>query len=172
MKYRSAVFFFALMTLSVGNQSGLSSSPKPSKILEIFTENSGFYFPAGKLLYVSVFSDQSLDYMERGETEMIIQHRRLTSEQMKTLRILLDGKGVTESSGLIFAVAEVERRDYQTNLEVSIQRDGHIQSFTLRGFEQDAGRPFPPDFEELLCFIDNIRNASYRVSSGCRVAYR
>jgi len=168
MKIRRLVYCIAFILLVLVDRPGHSSRPKPTKIIEIFTDNSGFYFPAGKLLYVTIFSDRRLDYMERSDTKMVVRHRHLTPEQMKRLRILLDAKGVIDSNGLILAKEQPTHMDYQTNLIVSMQREDHFQYFTLRGFEPDAGRIFPQGFAELICFIDDIRNASYRVSSGCK----
>lgn len=168
MNRRSLGFSLALMVLALGGQSRLFSSQEPARILEVFTDNSGFYFPAGRLLYVTVFSDGTLDYMERGDKEMVLRHRRLTDDQMKRLKVLLNAKGVVGQSGLVVAEAQPADRDYQTNLEVSIQRVDQTQRFTLIGFEPALGRQFPQDVGELLCFIDGIRDASYRVSSGCK----
>jgi hypothetical protein len=156
------------MVLALGGQPRALSSQKPTRTLEMFTDNSGFYFPSGRLLYVTVFSDRSLDYMERGEKEMVIRHRRLTNDQMRRLKVLLNANGVVGPSGLLVAPARPADRDYETNLEVSIDRVGQIQRFILRGFEPDLGRQFPQDIGELLCFIDQLRDASYRVSSGCK----
>lgn len=167
MKCRRIHFFFAFALFVLGGQSGYTSG-LPAKILEIFTNNSGFYFPYGKVLYAAVFSDGELVYTERTKTEMVVQHRHLTSEQMNELRNLLNTKGMLNLSGLVFAEAQPVHRDYQTNLEVSIQRKDRLQEFILRGFEPEQGRAFPNDFGKLVCFVDDIRDASYRVSSGCK----
>ena len=154
MNRRHIWIFLAFMALTLGDQSRLFPSQGPAKILEMFTDNSGLYFPAGRLLYVTVFSDGTLDYMERGDKEMVVRHRHLTSKQMKRLRILLNTRGVVEPSGVLVAEGNAHDRDYQTNLEVFIQRADLTQVFTLQGFSPDLGRPFPHDLAELTCFVD------------------
>jgi hypothetical protein len=153
---------FALAHCSVA----MRAQPRHSNLIELFTDNQGMYFPAGRTLYAIIRDDGRMEYLVGRD--MRVKYKELTPSEVATINRLIQSKEVSQFSGTINAAHQDPHQDYQTNLEVSIQRKGTVQHFVLQGFEPDDGRQFPADFEKLICFVDLLRAADYRISSDCR----
>ena len=55
-------------------------------IVEIYTDNQGLYFPAGKTLYATVFDDGQLEYMDTTNRDLVVRHRDLTTAEFIAVR--------------------------------------------------------------------------------------
>jgi hypothetical protein len=138
-------------------------------LVELYTDNQGLYFPAGRTLYAVIFDDGRLEYMDTTNHDLVVKHRVLTAAELIALRQRLESKAILPFTGIINAEHQPQRSDYQTNLEVSIRRDHTRQRFVMRGYDAEDARPFPQVLNALLYVVDDFKHVQYRLSSNCRV---
>jgi hypothetical protein len=136
-------------------------------VVELYTDNQGLYFPAGRTLYAVAFDDGRLDYMDTANHDLVVKHRMLTAAELAVLQEQIAHKSLLQSTASIDADHQPKRADYQTILEISIRRDRTTQRFVLRGFDAEDGRPFPQAVNALLCVVDDLKGVQYRLSSMC-----
>lgn len=136
-------------------------------LVELYTDNQGLYFPAGRTLYAVIFDDGRLEYMDTTNRDLVVKQRVLTAADLIALRQRLESKAILPFTGIINAEHQPQRSDYQTNLEVSIRRDHTRQRFVMRGFDAEDARPFPQLFNAFLCVIDDFKHVQYRLSWNC-----
>jgi hypothetical protein len=136
-------------------------------LVELYTNNQGLYFPAGRTLYAVIFDDGRLEYMDTTNRDLVVKHRVLTAAELIALRRRLGSKPILQFTGITNADHQPQRSDYQTNLEVSVRRDRTRQRFVMRGFDAEDGRPFPQVLNALLCIVDDLKHVQYRLSLNC-----
>jgi len=139
-----------------------------SPLVELYTDNQGLYFPAGRTLYATIFIDGHIDVMDTSNRDMVIRHETLPRSEVNRLKELIAKRAFRELHGVIQAVRHEPFQDYQTNLDVIVHYPQSIQSFTLRGFDAKDERPFPPAINHFLCLVDDLKKVEYRLSSGCK----
>jgi hypothetical protein len=145
----------------------LTAQTRRVPIVELYTDNSGFYFPAGRTLYAAVFDGGQLEYVDTTNQSLEVKRRVLTSTELIELRKLIKSKALLQFEGIVNAANQPQHSDYQTNLEVTIQRKRSVQRFTMRGFDAEDQRPFPLGLNVLLCLVDDLKHVEYRLSSNC-----
>lgn len=145
---------------------GAQTSDAP--LVELYTNNRGLYFPAGRTLYAVVFGDGRVECMDTSNRDLVVKHRTLSATKVAALERRLNSKPLLRFAGVIDSDHQPQRADYQTNLEVSIRRDRIVQRFVMRGFDAGDGRPFPEAFNALLCVVDDLKDVQYRLSSNCK----
>src|SRR6266496_144092 len=72
-------------------------------LVELYTDNQGLYFPAGRTLYAVIFDDSRLEYMDTTNHDLVVKHRVLTAAELIVLRQRLEGKPILQFTGIINA---------------------------------------------------------------------
>jgi hypothetical protein len=126
------------------------------------------YFPAERTLYAVIFADGQIDYMDTAHHDLAIRHGKITRVEVAKMKRAMETTAFKEFQGIIQSEHQRPHQDYQTNLEVAVYSPLGMRSFTLRGFDPEDGRPFPSNFNEFLCIVDNLKRVEYRLSSGCK----
>jgi hypothetical protein len=168
MRSKSSIWLFGAFLFMVGHAVASLGGPSSPHLVEIYTDNQGLYFPAGRTLYAVISEDGRMNYLDTSNHDMVVKHKVLTSSEMTKVKQLLGEKELMQFRGIVGADREDSTKDYQTNLEIVIQRKTRTQRFTMQGFDQDDGRPLPQGLNRLLCFVDGIRGDKFRVSSNCK----
>jgi hypothetical protein len=157
--YVFAICLAATLSLAQAN-------PKP--VVELYTDNSGLWFPAGRTLYATIFGDGRIDFMDTSHHDLVIKHSQISASSLAKVEAMLFSDDLRQYKGIIELKHQDARRDYQTNLDVMIHDPNSVHSITFRGFEPENGKPFPPSFNEFLCLIDRLKGVDYRLSIGCK----
>lgn len=157
-----SVLAFGLSTACIFAQSDRSP------LVELYTDNSGLYFPAGRTLYATIFMDGHIDVMDTANRDIVIRHETLSRNEIDKLKKMIAKKAFRELHGTTQAERHERFQDYHTSLEVIVHYPQGIQSFTMRDFDAEDGRPFPPSFNNFLCLIDDLKKVEYRLSSNCK----
>lgn len=139
-----------------------------SAVVEIDYDAFGMLSPQGKYLYYLVCDDRSTRHEVEGDklgTKKVITGH-LTKAQFLSLERLLDSDDFKGIQGILEAKREV--RDYSLTLEVRVERNQSAQDFkitSLPSINDPAGIPQPA--LNLLCWVDGLRGAGFRVTSNC-----
>jgi hypothetical protein len=142
----------------------------PHDLLRLETNNWGMILPAGPTLYAAIHEDGEMVYLERTSGQDVIKHKMLTAVQLEHVRTLLMAPGIRGMDKVLDAEPnQIPHRDFQTVLKLVLGNGAGSKSTILRGFYPPEGRSFPRDVQALLCTIDDLRGATYRLSSGCDV---
>jgi len=158
----------AKVAFAFGFSACIFAQTSSSPLVELYTENRGLYFPAGRTLYAAIFMDGHFDFMDTSNRDLVVRHKTLTHYQVDRLKEILAKRAFRDFHGIIHADRQEQFRDYETNLEVIVHYSQGVQSFTLRGFDAADGKPLPRAINDFLCIVDDLKRVSYRLSSGCR----
>jgi hypothetical protein len=94
----------------------LTAQARHVPLVELYTDNQGLYFPAGRTLYAVIFDDGRLQYMDTTNRDLIVKHRVLTAAELIALRQRLESKAILQFTGIVNADHQPQHSDYQTNL--------------------------------------------------------
>lgn len=163
-KLQTLLQSFALLALVIG----ASAQTNPRPLVELYTDNQGMYFPAGRTLYATVFMNGQIDFMDASHHDMVVRHERLSPSEVAKVKEAVEAEAFKDFQGIVQSQDQKPHQDYQTNLDVTVFYPDGPRSFTLRGFDAEDGRPLPRVFNEFLCLVDNLKKVEYRLSSGCK----
>lgn len=161
--FRLLCFAFALCPAAL---SLAQSDPTP--VVELYTDNSGLWFPAGRTLYATVFGDGRMDYMDTSHHDLVVKHAQLSASSLAEVETMLFSDKLRPFEGTVGLKHQEKFRDYQTRLDVIIHGPNGQRSIVFLGFEPELGKPFPPAFNEFLCLTDRLKGADYRLSEDCK----
>lgn len=147
---------------------GVSAQTNRGPLVELYTNNQGLYFPAGRTLYATIYMNGQIDFMDTSHHDFVVKHQQLSRSEVARVKKMTEMRSVKELQGIVQSEQEKPHQDYQTNLEVTISYPEGVHSFTLRGFDSGDARRFPRGFNEFLCLVDDLKQVEYRLSSGCR----
>jgi hypothetical protein len=163
-KFLNRIVFSVALSLSTLQ---LEATRMSTPILSIYTDNEGVVVPNGPRLYATIDSDGFMKYMEMKGDGSAVLTRKLSAEQMKMLRTAIADQRLIDLKGVVAATFHPDVRDFRTSLKVSIYRGHTLQKLEFRNYDPSDNRPFPAGADHLLCVVDQLRAASYKLSGDC-----
>jgi hypothetical protein len=146
---------------------GGASSNDRNFVISIYTNNLGPVTPEGRRLYAVVAKDGEMTYADSADNGIVNRKRALNTTEFSKLKELLKNQPLSALKGARLGRSGAHV-DYVTRVEVSIVRDSEPQEFSLVLYDPSTGHDFPAGAKELLCFIDEIRGSTYRLSGDCK----
>ena len=66
-------------------------------LVELYTDNRGLYFPAGRTLYATIFMDGHIDFMDTSNHDLVIRHDALSHDEVNKIKEMM-AKGFSQAS--------------------------------------------------------------------------
>lgn len=166
--------FAAIFSCSFAFESAIATSfaqTSTKPLVELYTDNVGLWFPAGKTLYATIFEDGRIEYIDTAQHDLVTRHRQLSAASVAAVKQRLASDDLRKLKGVVESERHERDKDYQTILKLTIFYPRGIHSVTFLGFEPENGRPYPDSVNEFLCMIDGFKKVEYRLSAACKIAY-
>jgi hypothetical protein len=161
----------ALLSCALAFESAVATSfaqTNTKPLVELYTDNTGLWFPAGKTLYATIFEDGQIEYMDTAHHDLVTRHKQLSAASVGEVKQQIASGDMRRFKGVVESEHQERWKDYQTSLKLTIHYPRGLRSVTFLGFEPENGRPFPEPVNEFLCMVDELKGVEYRLSAACK----